>query len=593
MPDTVQDVLIARIDRLAEDSRRAIQVASVIGREFALRLLARITAAGERIRGQVEELRSLELIYEKALHPELAYMFKHALTHDVAYESVLLERRTRLHRAIGGTIEELYADRLAEHYETLAHHFSRGEDWERALLYHERSAAKAAETHANRAVAHHCRQALAIADRIAEQVSDDVRARLNERLGLACFYLSEYIASAAAYEAAAAHSADAETRAMYLSSAAFSHFWAHRYESATRCIDAAGALAEAEHLPAATAMVKAVRGFAAAVHDADVPAYERSLQEALAICADHPHAGVEGFARFQTALAAEWSGSYEQAIERAQGAIALGRQLRRPEIIIFATWFLGKAHCCIGDYGAAIALLDDAYELCNRIGDRAWKSRMLNTLGWCFAEIGSVERARDYNQRAAALAREIGDPEILSNADINLAMNHLALGEREHALALLEPIEATLARPGDPWMRWRYALHVHDARGAIELARGAPDLTLVAAEAQLQGAQRYRVPKVEARALTQRGAALLALERGQEAEESLRAGAALAARIGYLRGVWQARRLLAEHARRVGDTATAAVHAAEARAAAERGAASLADDDLRRRLIASAVGGAD
>src|SRR5262249_30736281 len=81
LPDTIHDVLIARIDRLAEESRRAIQIASVIGREFALRLLARITEAGDRIRTQVEELRGLELIYEKAMHPELAYMFKHALTH--------------------------------------------------------------------------------------------------------------------------------------------------------------------------------------------------------------------------------------------------------------------------------------------------------------------------------------------------------------------------------------------------------------------------------------------------------------------------------------------------------------------------------
>ena len=124
----------------------------MIGREFALRLLERITEAGERVRTHVDELRALELIYEKAAHPELAYMFKHALTHDVAYESVLPERRTALHRTIGLAIEELYADRLAEHYETLAHHFERAEEWERALDYHERAAAKAADSFANRAV---------------------------------------------------------------------------------------------------------------------------------------------------------------------------------------------------------------------------------------------------------------------------------------------------------------------------------------------------------------------------------------------------------------------------------------------------------
>ena len=142
VPDRIHDVLMARIDRLAEEPKRAIQIASVIGREFALRLLARIQEVGEKASALVEDLRAVELVYEKAVHPELAYMFKHALTHDVAYASVLVQRRKQLHRTIGLAIEELYADRLAEHYETLAHHFERGEDWKRALEYHERSASQ-------------------------------------------------------------------------------------------------------------------------------------------------------------------------------------------------------------------------------------------------------------------------------------------------------------------------------------------------------------------------------------------------------------------------------------------------------------------
>src|SRR5262245_2415923 len=175
VPDTIQDVLVARLDRLADDARHAIQVASVIGREFALRLLERIAEAGGKVRAHVDELRSLELIYEKAAHPELAYMFKHALTHDVAYSSVLLERRRELHRTIGAAIEELYADRLAEFYETLAHHYGRAEEWERALEYHTRAADKAADQFANRSVIAHCREALAIADRLGERVPAERR----------------------------------------------------------------------------------------------------------------------------------------------------------------------------------------------------------------------------------------------------------------------------------------------------------------------------------------------------------------------------------------------------------------------------------
>ena len=208
VPDRIHDVLMARIDRLADEPKRAIQIASVIGREFALRLLERIHEVGDQASALVEDLRALELVYEKAVHPELAYMFKHALTHDVAYASILGPRRKQLHRTIGLAIEELYADRLAEHYETLAHHFERGEDWERALDYHERSAGKAADGFASRAAAWHCRQALAIADRLGDSVDPERRCALEERLGLVCMYLSEFRASGDAFVRAAEHTRD-------------------------------------------------------------------------------------------------------------------------------------------------------------------------------------------------------------------------------------------------------------------------------------------------------------------------------------------------------------------------------------------------
>src|SRR5262249_27316559 len=131
VPDSIHGVLMARLDRLDDDPKRALQMASVIGREFALRLLARVSEVGEQVSKVVSELRGLELIYEKAAHPELAYMFKHALTHDVAYESILVQRRKQLHRTIGGAIEELYADRLAGHYEALALHLQRGDGSDR------------------------------------------------------------------------------------------------------------------------------------------------------------------------------------------------------------------------------------------------------------------------------------------------------------------------------------------------------------------------------------------------------------------------------------------------------------------------------
>ena len=128
VPDRVQDVLASRIDRLEEDLKRTLQLASVIGREFTQRLVDRIADIDRSASEVLQELQAKELIYETALHPELAYMFKHALTHEVAYGSLLAQSRRKLHQQVGTAIEELYADRLTDHFAVLGHHFSQGED---------------------------------------------------------------------------------------------------------------------------------------------------------------------------------------------------------------------------------------------------------------------------------------------------------------------------------------------------------------------------------------------------------------------------------------------------------------------------------
>jgi len=139
VPDTMQGIIMARLDRLGDDGKRTVQLASVIGRQFLVRLLDRIGDLSGRLDGVLQELKALEIIYEQGLLPELAYIFKHAVIQDVAYQSLLVQRRKELHRAVGHAIEEIYPDRLADHYEELAHHFSQGEEWGKALEYLERS----------------------------------------------------------------------------------------------------------------------------------------------------------------------------------------------------------------------------------------------------------------------------------------------------------------------------------------------------------------------------------------------------------------------------------------------------------------------
>ena len=144
VPATVQAVLAARIDRLPPEEKRLLQTAAVVGTEVPLPLLQAIADMPEATlyRG-LAHLQAAEFLYETCLFPEPEYTFKHALTHEVAYNSLLLERRRELHARIVAAIEQLHADRLADQVEQLAHHALRGELWDKARLYCRQAGVKA------------------------------------------------------------------------------------------------------------------------------------------------------------------------------------------------------------------------------------------------------------------------------------------------------------------------------------------------------------------------------------------------------------------------------------------------------------------
>src|SRR5262249_10702641 len=325
-------------------------------------------------------------------------------------------------------IEELYADRLPELYETLAHHFERAEEWERAVDYHERAAHKAADSFANRAVIDHCRRALAIAERLGDRVPDDRRRALEERLGAACFYTSQFALSADSFERAARLSAEPAAQALNLSNAGLSAFWSRASPRTNATTDAAVTLARRHGLPGIEVLAGAIRSWQIGVCDGNLTGWASTLAE---LDRGGEAAGNEAalaMVRFMLAMHAEWTGEYRKAIAFSEQGVAAGLRLRLPPLVVWPEWVLGKAYCCLGDYGRAVARLTEATEMCQRIGDRVWTSRLQNTLGWCYAEIGSFARAREHNERAAALAHAAEDPEIIANSEINLAGNWVALG---------------------------------------------------------------------------------------------------------------------------------------------------------------------
>jgi class 3 adenylate cyclase len=188
VPATVHAVLAARIDRLPPEEKRLLQTAAVIGTEVPFTLLqAIVELSEEELRRGLGHLQAAEFLYETSLFPELEYTFKHALTHEVTYGSLLLERRRALHARIVAASERLYADRLTEQAERLAQHAFRGEVWDKAVAYCWQAGTKAYARSALREVAACFEQALAAlthlpASRATQAQAIDLRLDLRTAL---------------------------------------------------------------------------------------------------------------------------------------------------------------------------------------------------------------------------------------------------------------------------------------------------------------------------------------------------------------------------------------------------------------------------
>jgi class 3 adenylate cyclase/tetratricopeptide (TPR) repeat protein len=184
VPATVLAVLAARIDRLPAEAKRLLQTAAVIGTEVSLPLLHAIAEVPEvELQRHLTALQSAEFLYETHLFPEHEYTFKHALTHEVAYNSLLLERRRMLHARIVEALEAPAGNRVAEQVERLAHHALRGEVWAKALMYGRQAGEKAMTRSAHREAIGYFEQALGVLPHLPEQ-RDTLEQGVDLRLAL-------------------------------------------------------------------------------------------------------------------------------------------------------------------------------------------------------------------------------------------------------------------------------------------------------------------------------------------------------------------------------------------------------------------------
>jgi class 3 adenylate cyclase/tetratricopeptide (TPR) repeat protein len=549
VPATIQDVIAARIDRLPEGPKRALQLASVIGREFSHRLMDRLAEEPARSPELLRQLTALELIRERRLLPELTYAFRHALTQDVAYASLLRERRKELHGQIGRAIEELYADRLPEHYEVLAHHFSRAEDWTRARDYLLRAAEKATHAFSLREAITLYDEALQAAGCASEPVPDTAltaihRARADLLLGIGEFGRSRDAAETLLDLSRRAGDQATEVDALVQLASALQ--WAEDFPAALGRAHEAIERAAAIGAQAPLAGGLFVRGYVRAV-TGELDGAEEDAARALSIGRAVGDASRQALAIHILALRRSWQGQYGDSLRLSGEGVGIARQHRLVIPLLRCLWNQGAAWSDLGQYDAALAALAEGLSLAEKIGDEAFAPRFLNTIGWLRIECGDFRRGIELSEQAYAATTRSARAGHGTGAERrafirnNEADAWMAQGDLAGAADALSESEHVVRHPPPSrWMTWRYAMHCHASLGQLALLQGAPERARRSADECLAVAVPTRSRKFKSWAWRIKGESATLRRAWDEADAALPRALGIAEAIGQPRQIWLA-----------------------------------------------------
>jgi len=594
IPDTIQGVLSARIDRLPEAHKRLLQTASVLGREFAPRLLQALWEELAPLEPLLLDLKRLEFLYERIGNTEPAYVFKHALTQDVAYDSLLLSRRQVLHATAGHALERLYPDGLVEHAEALAHHFTLGAVWEKAFIYLARAGDKARQVYANQEALAFYTHAIEVSTRVTPVLDAAHLLPVYEGRGLAWRFLDKPEEAITDFQmmrqlARASGNPQREGESLSLLGRAYIHrssvdhtpimeqYAQEQLQLAHQTDD--------PHIRARGLVSLGV------VHIEHVNLRDamRDLEEAVQLSRREGYTSVLLPALGWLCNVTYWQGRFPSVRPLAEEGTTVARALGEGNWELHCLEFLCQAHWSLGDYGQALTL---AHEIATKAQERRMPfhlSRIKNTLAWFHREFGDVASAVAYDRESVEVGRTAAVANAEISACVNLGFDYLALAQYACSQASLA---STLARVEGEALgshRWRWKIRLLTGLAELSYTTGDPDQALRYVEGGLHEAQRTSSQKYIALGWALRGkigaklgdadAAGTELQRAYTLADQLQSPSLLYP-IAYDLGQWH---------ESTGKEREAAALYGKAKATIEQMATAVEDEALRSTFLQSAL----
>jgi class 3 adenylate cyclase/tetratricopeptide (TPR) repeat protein len=479
VPATVQAVLAARIDRLPSEEKRLLQSAAVIGKDVPFALLQAIAEDSEpNLHDRLNHLQAAEFLYETNLFPELEYTFKHALTLEVAYQSLLREPRCALHERVLQALERQWAGREQEKIELLAHHAVRAERWDQAARYLYQAGEKAFAQARYQACATSCQATVEALDRLGDAA--DLTLKLDA-------YLELWSARSVSGQ----------------------------FEGLDRLAEKAEVLARALDDGSRLAQAQLRQAQAVALHG-EIPG---TLQSAVAKArgaferADPHDLRTRSYARFIVGHACRDLGRVAEALEEFGAGLALFEQVDRygeepglvfPIYVSLSAW-RAEAQAALGDFPQAFISAREALRVATDIHHPTSLAVANRYLGYVHSLRGEMDTAVPFLERGLATAREhdLFHATIFSSAHLAYAL--VLLGERERGLEFLARARQISTRIITP--RWYHygtvTASAYLAAGCLEEGRTEIRLGLAAATERNAWGHRATWLRLEAEVLAQ------------------------------------------------------------------------------------------
>ncbi|MGD8521781.1 MAG: adenylate/guanylate cyclase domain-containing protein [Desulfobacterales bacterium] len=563
IPNTVQGVLAARMDRLSEDLKRTMQVASVIGRDFAFRLLRSIMELGEELRIHLANLVGLEILYEKALYPELEYIFKHALTQEVAYESLLKQRRREIHGRIARAIEELYADRLEGYYEVLAHHYEQSGNAAKAVDYLILAGEKSNASNAVQAADQFFQKARELMEGSNIELNPKAKVRLYRGMARASLNIGDIDTAADGFrrviDISRRHGMLEHERKGMIGLTSMMFMWPKRIEAEQtmkEAIDWAQNRGDKE-LESITlsnlAHGQCTYGDLAEAHQVVIRAEQLAAEtkKSLPIFT----------ARLTRSFTERLLGSPQRSVELTEGMFKSLRKSFAMNPLMNVILLRGMALAEIGRIEDSIAIFMDGIELFEKLGASFRLGSFNNCLGYCYGEIHQHKLAWKYNLRSEEIVRRqmqespMGRSlygEILAQTNVNLMENLFDQGNLDAAWKRMESFRKESNNEDFNLFRQQWESRMNYLAAQILLQRGDLDRAERVIRKGIETAQSRHTKKREGSFLRLLGEIQKQRNETENAIVNLNKAIEILIAVGNPRQLWQAHASLARVFKKLG-----------------------------------------